>query len=108
MSASIRYTLCAGLILGSVTLPAIAKADLDIDVTTAPPAPQVEVVPTPRTGYVWTSGYWAWNNDLGHYEWIKGHWVEERTGEHWVPDKWTQDADHPNHWHFKPGHWEQD
>lgn len=103
---SIRHTLYAALIVGSISVPTIAYADFDVDVTTAPPPTQTEVVPAPRTGYVWSPGYWAWNKDIGHHEWIKGHWVEERAGAQWVPDRWVQDPDHPSHWHFKSGHWE--
>ncbi len=106
---SIRNALlCSCVIMGSAAIPAIipavAHADADIIVTTAPPAMREEAIPSPRKGYVWAPGYQRWAND--HYEWVAGHWVEERTDAHWVPDKWTQDPNDSTHWHFRPGHWE--
>ena len=95
--------LSSCVILGSV-LPCIAQADIDIDVTTAPPALKEEPIPAARSGYVWSRGYWKWED--GRHIWVTGHWVEERPNAHWVPDQWTQDPERPSHWHFKPGHWE--
>ena len=81
------------------------RADADIDVTIAPPAPRVEAVPEEhRSGYVWAPGYWKWED--GQHVWVTGHWIEEHPNAHWVPDKWSQDPDRPSHWHFRPGHWE--
>ncbi len=65
---------------GGLTLPVIASAGVFVDIDVAPPAPQVEVVPEPRVGYVWAPGYWEWRG--GHHVWVGGHWIGERRGYH--------------------------
>jgi hypothetical protein len=103
---SIRNAMmCACVIMGSAIIPAIAHADADLIVNTAPPAPKTEIVPGPRTGYVWSPGYWKWENN--EHVWVEGRWIEQRKDAHWIPDRWTQDPNDPNHWHFRPGHWEE-
>lgn len=54
---------------------------------TAPPAPQVEVVPVaPSPYYGWAPGYWAWN---GGWVWIGGRYVVRPTpGAVWVGGHW--------------------
>src|ERR1700761_9562854 len=42
------------------------------DVTSEPPAPQVEVIPPqPDVTFVWTPGYWDWR---GRWVWVHGWW----------------------------------
>ena len=39
------------------------------------------------SGYLWTPGYWAWNND--DYYWVPGTWVEPpEEGLLWTPPYW--------------------
>jgi hypothetical protein len=84
---------------GSALLaPVIASAQIEISV--APPAPIVEVVPAPRPGFVWAPGYYAWRN--GAHVWVGGRWIGERPGYHWVADRWEPRGPH---YHFVPGHW---
>jgi len=72
-------------------IPVVASAAIYVDV--APPDPRVEVVPAPRTGFVWAPGYYTYRN--GHYVWLKGHWERERHGQYW----------HPGHWVEQNGRW---
>jgi hypothetical protein len=52
-----------------------------------PPLPVYEQPPIPAPGYIWTPGYWAWNN-YEHY-WVPGTWVEPpQPGLLWTPDYW--------------------
>lgn len=82
-----------------VSLPATARAFVEIEV--APPPPRVEVVPPPRANYVWAPGYWRWNGR--RHVWINGVWVPARRGFHWEPAAWVQA---PNgRWHLVPAHW---
>ncbi|HTV96461.1 MAG TPA: hypothetical protein VME42_10665 [Steroidobacteraceae bacterium] len=88
-------------IAGSTLLaPVIASAGIGIDITVAPPAPPVEVVPAPRVGFVWAPGFWDWRG--GRHVWVGGHWIAARPGWRWVPDRWEP---HGNHWHYVRGHW---
>jgi hypothetical protein len=93
--------LCALIALGSVTAPAVAAVNINIDLGVAPPAPRYEVVPAPRSGYTWAPGYWSWEGQ--RHNWAPGRWIEARPGSYWVADRWEpRDGRH----HFKPGRWE--
>ncbi len=51
-------------------------------VMTAPPPPQAEYVgPPPAAGYVWITGFWAW--EMGRHVWVGGHWSAPRPGYRW-------------------------
>jgi hypothetical protein len=53
-----------------------------------PPLPVYEQPPVPAPGYVWTPGYWAWNNF--DYYWVPGVWVQPaQTGLLWTPGYWA-------------------
>lgn len=94
--------LALGIAAGGLFAAAPASAAVGVEITVAPPAPRVEVVPGPRPGYVWAPGYWEWR----HHEhvWVSGRWIGERHGYHWVPDRWEQ---HGERWHHYEGHWER-
>lgn len=69
---------------------------------TAPPAPLVEVVPSPPGPTVtWQPGNWAWTGSQwawipGHYEqrpaqagvWLPGHWEQNSNGYFWIAGRW--------------------
>ena len=89
-------------IAGSALLaPIVASAQVEI--TIAPPAPRVEVVPAPRPGFVWAPGYWDWRN--GAHVWVGGRFITERRGYHWVPDRWEPHGG--GHYRHIAGHWER-
>ena len=99
-----RTTLLMAVLMsaGAIATPTLSSAAVSIDIDVAPPAPQVEVIPAARAGYVWAPGYWGWR---GHaHAWRRGHWIRERPGYHWAPDHWEQAGPH---WHYAPGHWER-
>ncbi len=53
-----------------------------------PPLLEYDQPPMPAPGYLWTPGYWAWNND--DYYWAPGVWVEPpRPGLLWTPAYWA-------------------
>ena len=94
--------LCAALGVGAMAAP-WASARVYVDVDVAPPAPQVEVVPAPRVGFVWAPGYWNWDEHHHHHVWVAGRWMHERPGHHWVPERWEE---RHGRWHFEEGHWD--
>jgi hypothetical protein len=52
-----------------------------------PPLQDYEQAPCPEEGYLWTPGYWAWND--GGYFWVPGDWVlPPRVGVLWTPGYW--------------------
>jgi len=97
-----RKTILALLLASSATalsLPATAEIYVNI----APPAPRYEVVPAPRSGYVWVPGYWDWRGN--HHVWAKGHWERERHGMYWHPNRWTESN---GHYILERGRWDKE
>jgi len=98
-----RKSLVVGLYaaaLGAIAVPVTANAETVIYFNTAPPQARYEVVPAPRSGYVWSSGYW---NARGQkHVWQNGHWERSRSGQHWTQSTWTQ---HDNRWELQRGRW---
>jgi hypothetical protein len=80
---------------------AFARVDVVVQIGTPPPPPLVEVIPAPRSGYVWVPGYYAWHGD--RHIWIRGRYVVERPGYAWVPDRWVQSG---SRWSHQRGYWE--
>ena len=93
--------LCAMIALGSAAMPAAAQITINIGV--APPAPHYEMIPAPRSGYVWAPGYWGWNGD--RHIWIRGRSIVQRDGYRWQPDRWDQ---RNNSYYRTAGHWQRD
>src|ERR1700683_338249 len=62
---------------------------ISFNVRIAPPAlPVYEQPICPTPGYLWTPGFWAWNDDAGYY-WVPGTWVAAPTpGLLWTPGYW--------------------
>jgi len=67
-----------------------ANAGLFVSVTIAPPAlPVYEQPPIPGPGYMWTPGYWAWDEDVSDYYWVPGAWAPApEPGLLWTPGYW--------------------
>jgi hypothetical protein len=99
---AMRKTILALLLASSATalsLPAAAEIYVNI----APPAPRYEVVPAPRSGYVWVPGYWDWRGN--HNVWAKGHRERERHGMYWHPNRWTESN---GHYILERGRWDKE
>ena len=102
-----RKRILGGLIPAFVlaALPAISSAGVfvGVSVNIAPPALPVYVQPPcPEPGYMWTPGYWAWND--GAYYWVPGTWVlPPLVGLLWTPGYWGWEDDGDYLWHA--GYW---
>src|SRR5437762_7990787 len=70
-----------------LALPLASYAEVDFAVNIAPPVlPIVEQPPCPVAGYIWTPGYWGYEND---YYWVPGVWVPPPSvGLLWTPPWW--------------------
>lgn len=72
----------------------VARADVVIDVVyhttiAPPPLPDYDQPPIPGDDYIWTPGYWAWDDGLSDYYWVPGAWVEApEPGLLWTPGYW--------------------
>jgi hypothetical protein len=80
----VLFSIAAATLITLIT-PA-AQAQAIIVAPMAPPPPRVEVMPAPRTGYVWDQGRWRW--DHGRYVWVTGHWVQRGPNYRWVEGHW--------------------
>ena len=80
----IRSLLFAGAML---CLATASFAQVGVSVAIAPPElPVYEQPLCPGDGYLWTPGYWAWDND---YYWVPGTWVmPPEVGFLWTPGYW--------------------
>jgi hypothetical protein len=67
-----------------------ARAGVFINITVEPPVLPVYVQPpVPGPGYIWTPGYWSWDEDAGDYYWVPGAWVlAPEPGLLWTPGYW--------------------
>jgi hypothetical protein len=90
---SLRRGLLAATLLASpllVLAPGEARAQMAIavSITLAPPLlPVYAQPPMPEMGYVWTPGYWAYDNAA--YYWVPGAWVlPPEVGYLWTPPYW--------------------
>ena len=90
--------------------PAYAQDDGGIAVDVAPPPlPVYDQPPIPAPGYIWTPGYWAWNDDTGYY-WVPGTWVlPPEPALLWTPGYWGWNdgvyAFHQGYWGPEVGYY---
>ena len=110
MKRSVRR-LVSGLLWGVLMLTvsvlllstaSSAQIGIGISVRIGPPALPVYAQPIcPGPGFLWTPGYWAWNDDGGYY-WVPGTWVIAPVGMLWTPGYWGWGggfyAWHPGYW----------
>jgi hypothetical protein len=88
----IRSTLLS-VFLGTCAIPALtpsSQAQIVISVELPPPPlPVYEQPPIPGPEWLWTPGYWAYDDDFGYY-WVPGTWVQApRPGLLWTPGYWA-------------------
>jgi len=84
---SVRWLVFAVMML-SLAATTFGQISVGISVRVAPPALPVYTQPVaPGPGYMWTPGYWAWNDDAGYY-WVPGTWVVAPVGLLWTPGYW--------------------
>jgi len=87
-----RFPSVRSLLFGLMVLliSAVSFAQLSISVRFGPPPiPVYEQPPCPEEGYIWTPGYWAYDDEVGDYYWVPGTWVlAPEPGFLWTPGYW--------------------
>ncbi len=71
-------------------VPAVSHAGVFVSIGIgAPPVLPIYAQPIcPAPGYIWTPGYWGYNDEGGYY-WVPGAWVlAPYTGALWTPGYW--------------------
>ncbi len=88
----VRCSIFAILITLMLALPAASVAQVSVGITVgfAPPDLPVYDQPIcPGEGYIWTPGYWSWDDEDGDYFWVPGTWVlAPEVGFLWTPGYW--------------------
>jgi hypothetical protein len=89
------------LAAGMLFLSTAAVAQIRVSVAIAPPALLAYEQPIcPGDGYLWTPGYWDWDND---YYWVPGAWVmAPEPGFLWTPGYWGWGG---SGYMFNEGYW---
>jgi opacity protein-like surface antigen len=95
--------IALGAILAASLMGFGAAAQAQFVVNIAPPAPQYEVVPAPRAGYVWDAGHYEWRNN--QHVWVGGQWIAARNGYDYQARRWVQRGN--GEWMLAGGNWER-
>jgi hypothetical protein len=98
-----RKTLLVGALVASSAAFSLQSFADDLYINVDPPARRAEKYEQ-RPGQVWVPGVWEWRN--GKHEWTTGHYVAEKRGYRYAPDRWVQ---HDNKkWTMQRGGWSRD
>jgi hypothetical protein len=100
---TVRFLVIA-LFLLAASGASLAQVSIGISVGFAPPPlPVYEQPICPAEGYLWTPGYWAWDDEDGDYYWVPGTWVQApEVGYLWTPSYWGWGG---NAFIFHEGYW---
>jgi hypothetical protein len=94
----------SSLALVMLALCVASPAQFRVAITFGPPAlPVYEQPVCPGEGYIWTPGYWYWDDDAEDYYWVPGTWVlAPEVGFLWTPGWWGWGGDafifHEGYW----------
>ena len=92
------------LVLVMLATTAASFGQFRVAITIGPPAlPVYEQPICPGDGYLWTPGYWYWDDDISDYYWVPGTWVlAPEVGFFWTPGWWGWGGDaflwHEGYW----------
>jgi len=102
MNRSIIRWALLGLMVVVFSVASFGQVAVGISVRVGPPPLPVYAQPIcPGPGFIWTPGYWAWNDMAGYY-WVPGTWVVAPIGMLWTPGYWGWGSGfymwHPGYW----------
>jgi hypothetical protein len=91
----IRFVRTLLFALVVLSISAASWAQIGVAITIGPPPlPVYEQPLCPDDGYLWTPGYWAYDNDVTDYYWVPGTWVmAPEIGFLWTPAYWGWGGD---------------
>lgn len=74
----------------ALAVPAALFGQIGVSITIGPPPlPVYEQPICPGDGYLWTPGYWAYDDSVSDYYWVAGAWViAPEEGLLWTPGYW--------------------
>lgn len=104
-----QISIAAAALLGAAAVslppaPAAAHGYVAFHVGYAPPPLLAyDQPPCPGYGFIWTPGYWGWDDYNHRYYWVQGAWVRPpRVGYLWTPGYWAWDG---SEYVFYDGYW---
>jgi hypothetical protein len=100
LSAGVLASACLALAPPGIRSASAETDDPVVEVSVAPPAPLVEVVPQPKPHHFWVHGYWRWNGRS--HVWVPGYYEAERRGYVFREPHWENIG---GHWYFHEGGW---
>ena len=73
-----------------LAIPAASFGQIGVSIAVGPPELPVYQQPLcPGDGYLWTPGYWAYDDSVSDYYWVPGAWVQApEVGYLWTPGYW--------------------
>src|SRR5258708_2305166 len=88
LHSAVRYSLSLALLI--LAMSAASLGQFRVAITFEPPAlPVYEQPLCPGEGYIWTPGFWAWDDEVEDYYWVPGTWVlAPEVGFLWTPPWW--------------------
>ena len=88
----------------ALAIPATLVGQIRLSISIGPPAlPAYEQPICPGEGYLWTPGYWAYDDSASDYYWVDGEWVmAPEQGLLWTPGYWAWENDG---YRFNEGYW---
>ena len=88
----------------ALAIPATLFGQMNLSISIGPPAlPVFEQPICPGDGYLWTPGYWAYDNSVSDYYWVDGEWVmAPEEGFLWTPGYWSWGD---RGYRFNEGYW---
>ncbi|HWJ48108.1 MAG TPA: YXWGXW repeat-containing protein [Candidatus Udaeobacter sp.] len=88
MNRSIIRWVILGTVILFFSVASFGQIAVGVSVRIGPPPLPVYAQPIcPGPGFIWTPGYWAWDDDDGYY-WVPGTWVVAPVGMLWTPGYW--------------------
>lgn len=102
MKRILLATVFAVSAVAMVNTEALAQVNVNIVIGNPPPPVRYEVIPAPRSGYIWAPGYWNWNGS--RHVWNGGQWQRARTGYYYTQPQWRQSG---SEWRLDRGGWER-
>ena len=78
------------LVFLALAIPAALFGQIGVRIAIGPPMlPVYEQPICPGDGYLWTPGYWAYDDSISDYYWVPGTWVmAPEEGYLWTPGYW--------------------
>jgi hypothetical protein len=74
----------------ALAVPVVMFGQFGVSIAIGPPELLVSAQPLcPGDGYLWTPGYWAYDDSISDYYWVSGAWVQApEVGLLWTPGYW--------------------